>query len=380
MPQAESSRASTTSKKSNINSQVVNKTDLIDGQPHQGLMNFSFYAPTSPNEVATLSNNEGQVLDKTDLIDGQLHQGLMNIYAPTSSTKVVTHNEGLANFFPISTETSMQMSELEMIPNMPADMNHPFHSPMNQISHAYSVFHTAMNHIPGLEMNMQRYSNHILHHARSASWHPGLSGMQNFAQHPSMNMDRVDETVLFGQGALGNNAPEFAQAFHPNDVEQVQSEFPTGKFMDGNGGMPSRHLSYDGLVRQNAVLYPNELRHPFSTIKEIDPRRESCPDISQITHFQPNDAELQAPITPMNQDQKQPMTNFAKALKDDCDHDMNQDQDLDLWLQRSSSSSEAEPYLPEDDEFLCFIKSVIPEEQAWKQEQEFERLPIRHRF
>jgi hypothetical protein len=82
----------------------------------------------------------------------------------------------------------------------------------------------------------------------------------------------------------------------------------------------------------------------------------------------------------MNQDQKQPMTNFAKALKDDCDHDMNQDQDLDLWLQRSSSSSEAEPYLPEDDEFLCFIKSVIPEEQAWKQEQEFERLPIRHRF
>jgi hypothetical protein len=337
MPQAESSRAST-SKKSNTNSHIVNKTDLIDGRLHQGLMNFSFYAPMS-------------------------------------SSKVVTHNEGLANFFPISTETSMQMSELEMIPNMPADMNHPFHSPMNQISHAYSVFHTAMNHIPGLEMNMQRYSNHILHHARSASWHPGLSGMQNFAQHPSMNMDRVDETVLCGQGALGNNAPEFAQAFHPNDVEQVQSEFPTGKFMDGNGGMPSRHLSYDGLVRQNAVLYPNELRHPFSTIKEIDPRRESCPDISQITHFQPNDAELQAPITPMNQDQEQPMANFARASKDDCDHDTNQDQDLD-----ECSALALLPKLSQEDEFVHFLKSVVPEEQAWKQEQEFESLPIRHRF
>ena len=337
MPQAESSRAST-SKKSNTNSHIVNKTDLIDGRLHQGLMNFSFYAPMS-------------------------------------SSKVVTHNEGLANFFPISTETSMQMSELEMIPNMPTDMNHPFHSPMNQISHARNVSHTAINHIPGLEKNMQRYTNRVLHHARSASWHPGLSGTQNFAQHPSMNMDPVDDAVLCGQGALGNNAPEFAQAFHPNDIEQVQSEFPTGKFMDGNGGMPSRHLSYDGLVRQNAVLYPNELRHPFSTIKEIDPRRESCPDISQITHFQPNDAELQAPITPMNQDQEQPMANFARASKDDCDHDTNQDQDLD-----ECSALALLPKLSQEDEFVHFLKSVVPEEQAWKQEQEFESLPIRHRF
>ena len=186
-------------------------------------------------------------------------------------------------------------------------------------SNLYGLAMNPLDHISGLEMNAHENINDTFH-ARRASWHPINSGLQdNFFQHQCLNVKPLDEAVLFGMSEFGT-----ANTFH------------------------SRHLS------------------SFTMESKNDRKRASCPDFS---------SNVELP-TPMNQAQKQLMTNSSNALK--CDW---QNRDLDLCFQRTESEFSALALLPkleQDDEFLQFIKSVIPEEQVL--EEEDESLPIGRRY